>query len=63
MDLCRLAGLSPAAVICELVRDEDGLMMRRDDCLRFSTKHNLRICTIEAMRAYRKEVPLVNGGV
>lgn len=45
--LCELAGLEPAAVICELVRDEDGLMMRLDDCQKFSQQHNIKIITIE----------------
>ncbi|PVH17054.1 3,4-dihydroxy-2-butanone 4-phosphate synthase [Candidozyma duobushaemuli] len=47
--LCELAGLQPAAVICELVRDEDGLMMRLDDCLAFSKKHGIKIITIEQL--------------
>ncbi|PSK36973.1 3,4-dihydroxy-2-butanone 4-phosphate synthase [Candidozyma pseudohaemuli] len=47
--LCELAGLQPAAVICELVRDEDGLMMRLDDCLAFSKQHGIKIITIEQL--------------
>lgn len=47
--LCELAGMQPAAVICELVRDEDGLMMRLDDCVKFSRTHNIKIITIEQL--------------
>ncbi|KAF3990921.1 hypothetical protein FT663_00857 [Candidozyma haemuli var. vulneris] len=47
--LCELAGLQPAAVICELVRDQDGLMMRLDDCLEFSKKHDIKVITIEQL--------------
>lgn len=50
--LCKLAGLQPAAVICELVRDEDGLMMRLDDCKEVSKKHGIRIVTIEQIVNY-----------
>lgn len=50
--LCELAGLQPAAVICELVRDEDGLMMRLDDCLQFSKKHDIKVITIEQLVNY-----------
>lgn len=50
--LCELAGLQPAAVICELVRDQDGLMMRLDDCLEFSKKHNIKVITIEQLVNY-----------
>jgi len=58
VDLCRLAGLNPVGVICELVRDEDGLMMRRDDCIKFCKVHGLKICTIEAMVEYRRLINL-----
>lgn len=47
--LCQLAGLQPAAVICELVREDDGLMMRLDDCVDFAKKHNLKVITIEQL--------------
>lgn len=50
--LCELAGLQPAAVICELVKDEDGLMMRLDDCEAFSKKHNIKLVTIEQIVQY-----------
>lgn len=49
VDLSRLCGFQPAAVICEIVRDEDGLMARRDDCLKFAKDHNLKAITIDAL--------------
>lgn len=49
VQLCELAGLQPAAVICELVRDLDGLMMRLDDCVNFAQKHSLKVITIEQL--------------
>ncbi|CCE79448.1 Piso0_001512 [Millerozyma farinosa CBS 7064] len=54
--LCELAGLQPAAVICELVRDEDGLMMRLDDCVKFSQSHDIKIITIEQLVNYINKV-------
>lgn len=52
VQLCQLAGLQPASAICELVRDEDGLMMRLDDCIKFGKEHNIRLTTIEKIAAY-----------
>jgi 3,4-dihydroxy 2-butanone 4-phosphate synthase/GTP cyclohydrolase II len=52
VDLCRLAGLKPAAVICEIMR-EDGEMARRDDLEVFCRKHNLKMCTIADLISYR----------
>lgn len=49
VQLTQLAGLQPAAVICELVRDEDGLMQRLDDCVEFSKKHGIKIVTIKQL--------------
>lgn len=45
VDYARLAGLNPAAVICE-VMNEDGTMARLPDLVRFATKHQLKIGTI-----------------
>ncbi|KAL6451008.1 RIB3 3 [Candida maltosa Xu316] len=47
VQLSTLAGLQPAGVICELVRDEDGLMMRLDDCVQFGKKHGIKLITID----------------
>ncbi len=52
VDLCKLAGLSPAAVICEIMR-EDGQMARRDDLEAFSKKHGLNIVYISDIVEYR----------
>jgi 3,4-dihydroxy 2-butanone 4-phosphate synthase/GTP cyclohydrolase II len=52
IDLARLAGLKPAAVICEIMRD-DGEMMRRDDLEVFCRQHNMKMCTIADLISYR----------
>jgi len=63
IDLCRLAGLQPAAIICELVRDEDGLMSRRDDCAAFAKSHGLKFITIAALIDYLKGTQHLSNGV
>ncbi|THB63340.1 MAG: 3,4-dihydroxy-2-butanone-4-phosphate synthase [Desulfovibrio sp.] len=52
VDLARLAGLKPAAVICEVL-NEDGTMARMDQLKVFATKHGLKITTIADMVRYR----------
>ncbi len=52
VDLSRLAGLRPAGVICEIMR-EDGTMARMPDLKEFSVRHNLKIATIADLVAYR----------
>jgi 3,4-dihydroxy 2-butanone 4-phosphate synthase/GTP cyclohydrolase II len=52
VDLARLAGLNPAAVICE-VMNSDGTMARVGDLKEFAKKHNLKIGTIVDLIAYR----------
>ncbi|KAK9328954.1 3,4-dihydroxy-2-butanone 4-phosphate synthase [Lipomyces starkeyi] len=52
VDLCKLTGLAPVGVICEIVKDEDGLMARRDDCLGFGKKHGIAVITIDALAEY-----------
>ncbi|SIS43979.1 bifunctional 3,4-dihydroxy-2-butanone-4-phosphate synthase/GTP cyclohydrolase II [Neptunomonas antarctica] len=51
-DLARLAGLTPAAVIVEIM-NEDGTMARRPDLEKFAEKHNLKIGTIADLIHYR----------
>jgi 3,4-dihydroxy 2-butanone 4-phosphate synthase/GTP cyclohydrolase II len=51
-DLARLAGLNPAAVLCEVMND-DGTMARLPDLLPFAAAHNLRIGTIADLIRYR----------
>ncbi|MBK9585155.1 MAG: 3,4-dihydroxy-2-butanone-4-phosphate synthase [Alphaproteobacteria bacterium] len=53
VDLARLAGLTAAGVICEIMND-DGTMARLDDLGAFSRKHNLRIGTIADLIAHRR---------
>ncbi|WP_457595773.1 bifunctional 3,4-dihydroxy-2-butanone 4-phosphate synthase/GTP cyclohydrolase II [Hydrogenimonas sp.] len=52
VDLCRLAGVAPSAVICEIMR-EDGQMARRDDLEIFAKKHDLNIVYIYDLVEYR----------
>jgi len=52
VDLARLAGLQPAAVICEIMND-DGTMARIADLRRFAEKHSLRILTVADLIKYR----------
>ncbi len=52
VDLARLAGLSPAAVICEIMND-DGTMARVPDLSRYATKHGLVMITVEDLIRYR----------
>jgi len=52
VDLARLAGLRPAAVICE-VMDEDGTMARMPSLEAFAETHGIGICTIADLVEYR----------
>jgi 3,4-dihydroxy 2-butanone 4-phosphate synthase / GTP cyclohydrolase II len=52
VDLARLAGLTPAGVICEIMND-DGTMARMPDLERFAQKHDLRILAIADVIRYR----------
>jgi 3,4-dihydroxy 2-butanone 4-phosphate synthase/GTP cyclohydrolase II len=52
VDLSRLAGLTPAGVICEIM-NEDGTMARMPDLEKFSEEHNVGICTIADLIEYR----------
>ena len=52
IDLARLAGLTPAGVICE-VMNEDGSMARVPQLLEFCEKHNLKIASIAKLVEYR----------
>lgn len=53
VDIARLAGLIPAAVICEIMND-DGTMARLPDLVSFAQKHALKIGTIADLIAYRR---------
>ena len=52
VDLSRLAGLKPCAVICEIMRD-DGNMARMPDLIEFAKKHGLKIASIADLIRYR----------
>ena len=52
VDLSRLAGLKPASVICEIMKD-DGTMARYPDLVEFAEEHNLRLLTIADLIQYR----------
>ena len=52
VDLCRLAGLYPAGVICEIMKD-DGTMARLPDLEKFSKKHGIHIVLIADLIKYR----------
>ncbi len=54
VDLCRLAGLTPAGVICEIVND-DGTMARTPDLIQFARKHGLKMGTICDLIEYRRQ--------
>jgi len=52
VDLCRLAGLKPAAVIIEVMR-EDGEMARVPDLEKFCAEHNMLMCSVAQIVEYR----------
>jgi len=52
VDIARLAGLNPAGVICEVMKD-DGTMARLPDLIAFAQRHGLKIGTISDLIAYR----------
>ena len=54
VDISRMAGLNPSAVICEIMND-DGTMARLPDLAKFAQFHGLKIGTIEDLVAYRME--------
>ncbi|MEI6236245.1 MAG: bifunctional 3,4-dihydroxy-2-butanone-4-phosphate synthase/GTP cyclohydrolase II [Planctomycetota bacterium] len=53
VDLCRLAGMNPAAVICEIMND-DGTMSRLGQLEKFAKKFKLKICAIRDLIEYRR---------
>ena len=54
IDLCRLAGLYPAGVLCEIMK-EDGSMARMPDLTPMAKRHGLNIVAIAQLIAYRRE--------
>jgi len=53
IDLARLAGLTPAGVICEVMND-DGTMARVPDLERYCAQHDLKMITVSDLIAYRR---------
>jgi 3,4-dihydroxy 2-butanone 4-phosphate synthase/GTP cyclohydrolase II len=53
VDISRLAGLNPSAVICEIMND-DGSMARLPDLINFSKEHEIKVATIRDLIAYRR---------
>jgi 3,4-dihydroxy 2-butanone 4-phosphate synthase/GTP cyclohydrolase II len=53
VDISRMAGLTPAGVICEIMND-DGTMARMPDLVAFAQRHGLKIGTIADLIAYRR---------
>jgi 3,4-dihydroxy 2-butanone 4-phosphate synthase/GTP cyclohydrolase II len=54
VDLARMCGSTPAAVICEVIK-EDGTMARLPDLLEFKERHGLKLITIRDLIRYRNE--------
>src|SRR5215203_7509167 len=54
VDLARLAGLTPAGVICEVMND-DGTMARVPDLIPYCEKHGLKMITVADLIAYRRK--------
>jgi 3,4-dihydroxy 2-butanone 4-phosphate synthase / GTP cyclohydrolase II len=54
VDLARMAGLIPAGVICEIMRD-DGTMARIPDLVGFCTEHSLKMLTVAELIRYRMQ--------
>ena len=54
VDIARIAGSTPAGVICEIMND-DGTMARLPDLIPFAKEHNLKIGTIADLIAWRRE--------
>lgn len=55
VDLARLAGLCPAGVICEIMK-EDGTMARVPELAEFSRKHQLKMITVADLIQYRRRI-------
>jgi 3,4-dihydroxy 2-butanone 4-phosphate synthase/GTP cyclohydrolase II len=53
VDLARLAGLTPAGVICEIMND-DGTMARVPDLVEYCARHELKMITVADLIAYRR---------
>lgn len=53
VDMCRMAGYEPCGVLCELT-NPDGTMARLPQIVEFALKHDMPVCTVDDIVAYRK---------
>ncbi|QJB58354.1 3,4-dihydroxy-2-butanone-4-phosphate synthase [Pseudodesulfovibrio sp. zrk46] len=53
VDMTRMAGLAPCGVLCELT-NPDGTMARLPEIIEFALKHDMPVCTVDDIVAYRK---------
>ncbi len=58
VDISRLAGLNPSAVICEIMND-DGTMARLPDLISFAQLHGMKIGTIQDLISYRRRTEML----
>jgi 3,4-dihydroxy-2-butanone 4-phosphate synthase len=57
IDLCKLTGLSPAGLLCELVNDDElGTMARRDDCRVFADRWGIKMISVDMLVEWRRKV-------
>jgi 3,4-dihydroxy 2-butanone 4-phosphate synthase len=57
IDLCRLTGLQPAGLLCELVNDDElGTMARRDDCRAFADRWGIKMVSIDMLVEWRRKL-------
>ena len=61
IDLMKLTGLNPAAVLCELT-NENGTMARLPEIIEFAIKQSLTLVTIEDIVQYRINTPIKHNG-
>ncbi|HEX2951937.1 MAG TPA: bifunctional 3,4-dihydroxy-2-butanone-4-phosphate synthase/GTP cyclohydrolase II [Armatimonadota bacterium] len=54
VDLCKLAGLQPVGIICEIIND-DGTMARRPQLAVFAEQHGLKIISVKQIISYRHQ--------
>jgi len=53
VDMTRMAGFAPCGVLCE-VTNPDGTMARLPEIIEFANKHDMPVCTVDDIIAYRK---------
>lgn len=56
--LARMAGLQPAALLCELT-NEDGTMARGDEIIRYAERHGMPVLTIEDLAVWQRQLQAV----